>query len=202
MEIVKLRGYTSPSEMKGTETEKMQKSIDGVIKHDERKVVVKESIAVEETIRLCGPLEIVFEDGVTVRMNGEKPLFTNDPAEENAPGEEDERIYLKGDGKAVLKGDLEFYHANHVVLEDLVIEGRVGFEYCRNVRMERVTVRSEGDGIVLRRGCSGFILQYLTVEAGKEAVKCGEDLSRGPEIPGQGRGISSVILHDSALNET
>ena len=76
MEIVKLRGYTSPSEMKGTETEKMQKSIDGVIKHDERKVVVKESIAVEETIRLCGPLEIFFEDGVSVRMNGEKPLFT------------------------------------------------------------------------------------------------------------------------------
>ncbi len=208
MEIMKLCGYTTPEDFPGSPADRIQKALDAAEAEDIRKVVLRHSYTVDRTLFIPGQTEILFEEGASLTMTGEGPLFQNRIAKEegrNSWSFEDSRIYIRHEhGTApespVITGDFSFYHASYVVLEDLKIRGTVSFEFCREVRMERDEFFGKEQGIVLGRGCNNFILQRLKAGAEKTAVVLDTRIEKGPYVIGKDAEIHEIILRDSDLD--
>lgn len=199
MEELRLRGYTCPEDFAGS----VQKALDAAAEEDIRKVVFAGRYEVDQTIFIPSGMELVFRENASLSMMGEGPLFENEAAA--APGKnswtfEDSRIYLKGEAGSELCGDLSFCNAKYVVLEDIEIRGRVFFEFCREVRMERDRIQGTGEAVVLARGCNNFIMQHLRAEARENAVLLDARMENGPYVIGKDAEIHEIILRDSELD--
>ena len=202
MEELKLRGYTCPEDFSGDTADRIQKAIDTAEELDIRKVVLEGQYTVDRTILVPGQMEIVFRDA-RLAMEGEGPLLLNRVATEegkNSWSFENSRIYLKAVGSAVLQGDLCFYHAKYVVLEDLRIEGKVFFEFSREIRMERDEILGGENALVIGRGCNNFILQYLKAETKGAAILLDTRIEKYPYVIGKDAEIHEIILRESELN--
>jgi hypothetical protein len=203
MEELKLRGYVSPEDFDGTPADKIQKALDLAEKEDIRKVVIEGGYLVDRTVFIPSQTEIILKKDAFLVRTGEGPLFMNRVASEkgkNSWSFEDKRIYLKGEENAEIKGDLSFYHAKYVVLEDLRIAGTVCFEFCREVRMERDEITGKENAVVLERGCNNFIMQYLKLHAEDTALVLDTRLQSGPYVIGKDEEIHEIIFRDSQLN--
>ena len=202
MENLKLRGYVSPEDFGGTAAEKIQSALDLAEKEDIRKVVIEGSYLVDRTILIPSLTEIVLKKGALLVQTGEGPLFRNRVVSQegkNSWSFEDERIYLKGEEKAEIRGDLSFYHAKYIVLEGLTIHGCVFFEFCREVRMEHDEIFGKEKAVVLGRGCNNFIMQYLKAEAKAAAFVLDTRIQKDAYVIGKDEEIHEIIFRDSEL---
>ena len=204
MEITKLVGYTRPEGFPGkSDAVKIQKALNEAESEDVRKVVFHGQYTVDSTLYIPTQTELVFEAGTVLTYVGEGPLFTNRVANEPDKASwsfEDSLIYLKGAPGARLTGDLSFYHARYVVLEQLEIEGNVSFEFCREVRMEDDVISSPATALTVSRGCNNFILQRLTLKGGEAAVRIDAALAKGPYVTGKDADVHELIFKDSVLD--
>lgn len=202
MEELKLRGYVCPEDFEGSDAERIQKAIDTAEAEDIRKVVLDGQYCVDRTLLIPDQIEIVLKDQASLKMTGSGPLFLNRVACEegkNSWSFENARIYLKADGKACLTGDLCFYHAKYIILEDLTVRGKVFFEFCREVRMERDEFQGAENAVVIGRGCNNFIMQYLKACAEKSAIVMDPRIECGAYVIGKDAEIHEMILRDSEL---
>lgn len=203
MEELKLRGYVTPEDFQGNDSEKFQKAVDTAEAEDIRKVVIEKDYTVEKTILLPAEMQIVFKKGVNVTaQNG--VLFANKvkgDSEKASWSFEENWIYLNGEEGAELTGRLEFFHAGHIIIEDLKINGTIEFEFCREIRMERDTVISGEDAaIVLMRGCNNYIMQYNKIEGKKTAVLIDTKLQKGDYVIGKDTDIHELIIRANEMN--
>ena len=202
MEELKLRGYVCPEDFEGSDAERIQKAIDTAEAEDIRKVVLRGTYGVDQTLVIPDQTEIVFSADTTLAMKKEEPLFRNRVAAEEDKSSwsfENSRIYLKAEGPVNLVGDLWFRHAKYVVLEGLQIQGRLTFEFCREVRMERDEILGRENAVVIGRGCNNFIMQYLKARAEKSAFVLDPRIECGPYVIGKDAEIHEIILRDSEL---
>ena len=202
MEELKLRGYVCPEDFEGSDAERIQKAIDTAEQEDIRKVVLCGSYGVDRTLLIPDLTEIVFSKDTTLAMTGEGPLFRNRVAVEegkNSWSFENSRIYLKAEGPVNLVGDLCFWHAKYIVLEALQLQGKVFFEFCREVRMERDEILGRENAVVIGRGCNNFIMQYLKAKAEKSVFVLDPRIECGPYVIGKDAEIHEIILRDSEL---
>lgn len=204
MEITKLVGYTRPEGFPGkSDAVKIQKALDEAEAEDVRKVVFRGHYTVDSTLYVPTQTELVFAEGATLTYTGAGPLFTNRVANEPEKASwsfEDSLIYLKGATGARLNGDLRFFHARYIVLENLEIEGQVSFEFCREVRMEDDRISSQKTALTISRGCNNFILERLTLKGSGAAVRIDAALANGPYVTGKDADIHELIFKDSALD--
>ena len=203
MEITKLVGYTTPEGFPGkNDADKIQKALDAAEAEDVRKVVFRGQYEVGQTLFVPTQTELVFEAGARVTMTGEGPLFTNRVAgepEKNSWSFEDSFLYFKGAEGAVIEGGLSFYHARYIVLDHVVVEGSVSFEFCREVRMEDDRITASGTALTIGRGCNNFIMQRLSLKGEKEAVRIDASLSKGAYVIGKDTDVHELIFKDSEL---
>ena len=204
MEELKIRGYVTPDDIEAgrSDTEKLQKALYLSAGEDIGKVIVDRDLVIEETVKIPAGTELKFQDGVTV--TGTAPvLFENEicgNAEKASWSFEDKWIYIISEGNASLNGNIRFWHAGNLVIEDMEINGSVSFEFCREVRMERNTVRSDGDAaVVLMRGCNNFIVQYNRFEAEKNAFAADASLCGDGYVMGKDTDIHELIIRENEM---
>ena len=77
MEELKLRGYVCPEDFEGSDAERIQKAIDTAEAEDIRKVVLRGTYGVDQTLVIPDQTEIVFLADTTLAMKKEEPLFRN-----------------------------------------------------------------------------------------------------------------------------
>ena len=202
MEDLKMRGYVSPEDFEGAPAEKIQRALNLAEQEDIRKVVIEGHYHLERTVFIPSQTEIVFRKNAVLSGDGEAPLFMNRVASEEGKTSwsfEDERIYLKGEENAEIRGRLCFYHAKYVVLEGLKVSGGVFFEFCREVRMEHDEIQGRKEAVILSRGCNNFIMQYLKLEAEDAALLLDTRIQSFPYVIGKDEEIHEIIFRDSVL---
>ena len=158
---------------------------------------------VDKTVKIPAGMELKFSDGVAV-ISAAGVLFENEICGDDSRASwsfEDKWIYIIAENRAVLSGGLRFWHAGNVVIEDMTIRGAVSFEFCREVRMERNSVISDGDSAVtLMRGCNNYIVQYNRVAARKAAMTADASLCEGPYVIGKDTDIHELIIRDNEMD--
>lgn len=204
MEDLKLRGYVTPDDIEAaTDAEKLQEALYLAANEDIRKVIVDRDMTIDRTVKIPEKMELKLADGVTVTGTA-AVLFENEVCgkkERASWSFEDRWIYIVAEKKATLRGDLRFWHAGNVVIEDMTVYGSVSFEFSREVRMERNTVISAGDAaVVLMRGCNNYIVQYNRFEAKKAAVIADASLSCGDYVIGKDTDLHELIIRDNEMN--
>lgn len=201
MEELKLRGYTTPEDFEGTDTEKCQKAIDVAEAEDIRKVLIEKEYTLTEALKVPTQIEILVTK--TGALKGET-VFVNKVAtepEKNSWSFEDKQIYLKGEEGAKIEGDMKFYHAQRTVIEDLAIKGQITFEFCREIRMERDVIETAKDAaVVLMRGCNNYIVQYNTFKAAKAGIVIDTTKEEGAYVIGKDIDDHELIFKDNKFD--
>lgn len=193
MDEMKLRGYVTPEDFSGSDTEKLQQALDTAAEKDIGKVIVTGSYTVEKTLLVPEGMHLVFEDAA-VTTGGDFPLLQNTALTGKQPAWSFEEKYFYLSGKnARLTGDLLFFNADKIVVEDLAIAGRLIFDFARNLRVERVAFLGEG-GISLCRGCNNAIIQHITGESTLLTLDTAE--TPRPYAVGKEPDIHEIICRD------
>lgn len=199
-EELKLRGYVTPEDFEGNDTERCQKALDTSEKEDIGKVVFTGKYALTEALKVPSMTEVVLKEGA--ELSGET-VFENrvsGDAEKASWSFEDKFIYIKGEEGAAVKGDICFYHARNVVLEHLTVEGQVTFEFCREVRMEYDTVISgKCCAVKLIRGANNFIVQYNRFSAKKSGIRVSSTCEKGAYVMGKDVDNHELIFKDNEI---
>ena len=203
MEKLKLRGYVTPDDIEASnDTEKLQRALFLAAEEDIRKVIVDRSLVIDKTVKIPSGMEMKLSDGVTVTGNTDV-LFENEVygnKEKASWSFEDKWIYILSEGNAAICGNLRFWHAGNLVIEDMTIKGSVSFEFCREVRMERNTVISDNEtAITLMRGCNNFIIQYNRFEAGRTAFAADASLTGSDYVIGKDTDLHELIIRDNEM---
>lgn len=200
-EDLRIRGYVTPEDFTGTDTEKCQMALDTAEAEDIRKVVFAKEYKLKSALLIPTQTEVVLKKGAC--LSG-KTVFVNKVATEegkNSWSFEDKLIYIKGEKGAVVKGEVSFYHAKNVVLDGVTLDGELKFEFCREVRMENCTVKSEkAAGVTVMRGSNNFICQYNAISAKKQAVLLSAALAGGEYVVGKDKDIHEMIFKDNKLS--
>jgi len=201
---LKIKGFVTVNDVTGNDdAEKLQAALWLAVKEDIRKVVVDRNLKIGKTVVLPAGIEVKFAEGIKVACDTEL-LFTNEVStipEKASWSFEDKWIYLIGEKDAAIGGGIRFYHAGNLVIEDLTVNGNVSFEFCREVRMERNTIRSaKGPAVKLMRGCNNYIVQYNSFEAPGNVLAVDAALEEGAYVIGKDTDIHEVIVRDNTMN--
>lgn len=203
MDTLKIRGYACPEEYPGpNDAVRLQKALDAAEEADVRKVVLKRRYVLPQTVFISTQTELVLEEGAEIVLT-DGAVITNRIAgepEKNSWSFEDSLIYLKGTPGSKITGNLSFYHARYVVLDGVILDGGVLFEYCREVRMENVRIASTETPLWIARGCNNFILQHLSLTGGDSAILIDAGAAHKAAVIGKDPDIHELILKDSELN--
>ena len=193
---LKIRGYVSPEDFAGTDTEKLQNALDTAHTLDINKVIVKGEFVLEDTVKIHESTEVIF-DNARVSAKGEFPLFVNAGfvSKQNNIALEDDLIYIKGEN-SVLEGDIYFYNASRYVVEKLTIKGKIFAEFSRWGRIEYVDFEGE-NAIILGRGCNKTIIQYINAKTTDTAFVLDTSKSFGEYCVGKDADIHEIILRSS-----
>ncbi len=199
MEELKLRGYVTPEDFTGSDNEKLQKAMNTAVELDIRKVLIEKEYQVTGTVYIPEEIEVIFKSGSTVSGNG--VVLANQVANEPEKCSwsfENGRIYLKGEKGAKISGNVRLFHAGESVLDTLSIDGKVTFEFCREIRMEDCVVSSEEDAAVtLMRGCNNFIMQRNELQAKKIGILIDTSLAEGDYVIGKDTENHELIIRDN-----
>lgn len=202
MEELKLRGYVTPEDFDGTDTEKIQKAIDTAAEEDIRKVIIEKDYEVTETVKIPAGMEIKLTKGVTVKAAG-CTLFENAVLGDDSKASysfEDQWIYLLGAENSKFVGDVKFFHAGNIIIEDVVLDGSLTFEFCREIRMERDTINAPENAVTIMRGSNNYIMQYNTFNAKNCALIADTALKEGPYVIGKDEDIHELIVRENTFN--
>lgn len=177
-----MRGYVTPEDFTGTDGEKLQQALNFAAESDIRMVVLSGDYHADTVLTVPANMYVVLEGTLRADVQCEK--------HGNFSFEQD-RIYLKG-GK--IKGNLDFYHARHLVLEDLEVDGDVKLEFARDLRLENTKVTGK---LTIGRGCANAIAQKLQLGSVElTAVQGAQD------IPGREPNVRNIALRDSQVAGT
>lgn len=203
MEALKLKGFVTPDDIEApNDTEKLQRALFLSAEEDIRKVIIDRDLVIDKTVKIPAGMELKLSDGVTVTGNT-GVLFENEVCgnkEKASWSFEDKWIYIVSEGRSVICGNLRFWHAGNLVIEDMTINGSVSFEFCREVRMERNTVISEKEAAVtLMRGCNNYIVQYNRFEAAGTAFLADASLADGEYVIGKDTDLHELIIRDNEM---
>ena len=186
MEQYLLRGYVTPEDMEGNDAQRIQAALDLAKKLDINKVVLAGKYVAEEAVTLPAGMHLVLTGRLRIpAIRTERP--------ENCSFTQ-EWLCLEGDGW--LEGGLELFNCDHVTVDSLLIRGEVKLTYCRNVRMEAVTI-PEG-GIRIGKGCSNFFMQDLFIHGEDTAVILDAAMGDGI-VPGIDPTIQNIVVRRSGL---
>lgn len=186
MEKYLLRGFVTPEDMTGTDSQRIQAAIDLAGKLDINKVILEGSYVCQEPV--------ILPAGIHLQLNGRlqiPALRTRRPENYSFT-----QRYLYIDGTGRLDGDIELFNCEHVTVNNLTMFGHIRLEYCRQVRMERVTI-PEG-GIVLGRGCSVFSMQDMFIHGEETALRLDGNVGTGI-VPGIDPTIANVAVYRCGL---
>ena len=148
MEEILLRGYVTPEDFEGSDTQRLQKALQMAMEWDLRKVVLEGEYVAEQPIELPAPLHLEILPGAKLTAQLHTPIEKNYSFAKQ---------WLCLNGGGILEGDLQLFNCAHVTLENLTVTGKVSLEFCRWIRMEDV----ETSLLQLGKGCSEGIFQSL-----------------------------------------
>jgi len=179
----KLRGYLTPEDFVGTDTEKLQMALDQAAALDIRKVIVRDVYHVEQPLIIPDHMHLVLDGG---EIHGD----LQNAVSENYSFERD-RIYIQAN-KGRIVGSITLCHTRHVVLEDLEIDGEVQLGFCRDSRIEHTRISG---CLTLGRGTANVIVQDLQANAVRVTARKPElDCGREPLI-------RNIALRRSKINQ-
>ena len=185
MDKLVLRGYVTPEDFAGTDAEKLQSALDYAAKADIRKVVVSGDYAADQVLTIPAQTHLVLESGVLqADLQCEK---ISNYAFEQTP------FCIQGKG-GKLVGSLYFYNSRRAILEDLDVDGKVTFEYSREMRMERCKVSGQ---VQVGQGCANAIFQDL--EAGSFLIS--NKIFCGDIVPAKEPDIKNIVLRRSTISD-
>lgn len=185
MDKLLLRGYVTPEDFSGSDTEKLQAALDYAAKADIRKVVICGDYTADKVLTIPAQTHLVLESGV-LNANLQCEKISNYAFEQKPFC-----IQSKG-GKLV--GSLYFYNSRRAILEDLDVEGNVTFEYSREMRMERCKVAGQ---VQVGQGCANAIFQDL--ETGSFLIS--NKVFCGDIVPAKEPDIKNIVLRRSAISD-
>ncbi len=199
MNELKLRGFVSPEDFSGSDSEKIQQALDTSCKEDIGKVIIEGKYTLDKTVVVYSKTEVIFKNA-EISVSGDFPIITNDAAvnKQKAISFEDDLIYIKGEN-AVLNGDLSFYNGKRIVVEKMTVNGTVFFEFCRWARIEYVDFFAK-NAVVLCRGCNSSIFQYISAKTSETAFVMDTSLEKNEYCVGKDADIHEIILRSSSVD--
>lgn len=177
-----MRGYVTPEDFTGTDAEKLQQALNVAAESDIRMVVLSGNYVSDTVLTVPANMYVVLEGTLQADLQCEKNTIFSF---------EQDRIYLKG-GK--IQGDLDFYHARHVILEDMEIDGDVKLEFARDLRLENLKISGK---LTFGRGCANVIAQNLQLGSAELTAVPGAQ-----DIPGREPNVRNIALRDSQVTGT
>lgn len=186
MEKYLLRGFVTPEDMEGSDAQRIQAALNLAKELDLNKVVLDGEYVADQPVLLPAGMHLV--------VNGKLKLPVLRTARPENYSFTQSWLCLEGNG--YVEGDVELFNCDHVTVNFRLIRGEVKLEYCRNVRMERVTI-PEG-GIRIGKGCSGFFMQDMFIHGEDSAVVMDAAMGDGI-VPGIDPTISNIIIRRSGL---
>ena len=178
MEEILLRGYVTPEDFAGNDTQRLQQALAAAMEWDLRKVVLEGQYVAQESLTLPAPLHLEILPGAKLTAQLQTPIEKNYSFTKQ---------WLCINGGGILEGDLQLFNCAHVTLENLTVTGKIGMEFCRWIRMEDVNTAL----LELGKGCSEGIFQRLTGQVHLDTtIGCGE------AVMGIDPTIRSLIFRD------
>lgn len=196
---MRLRGYVTPEDFVGTDTQRIQQALDTSAKYDIGRVVLKGAYTVEETLYIAPMTDLVLEDA-TVTAAGDFPVLANRNLAETDKHNwtfQDQYITIRGSGK--FQGEVLLYNGFHVNIDGIDFEGGLRFSFTREVRL--FNSRFTGNkGLVLHMGSNNFIIQNLTANCTGPAVVLDATVEEPGYVIGKEAEIHDIILQDSCFH--
>lgn len=178
MQQLLLRGYVTPEDFTGTDTQRLQQALDTARKLDLRKVVLTGSYASQAPLTLFPGLHLCIEKNACLKADLESPVQTNYSFAME---------WLCIDGGGRLEGNIRLFNCTHVTVQDLTVTGTGSLEYCRWVRIEDCAM-----ALQLGKGCSECIFQRLNGPVVMDTA-----LGCGKTVAGIEPSVRSILLRDS-----
>jgi len=179
MQQLLLRGYVTPEDFTGNDTQRLQQALDTARELDLRKVVLAGSYAAQTPLTVFPGLHLCIQKGACLKADLESPLQTNYSFALE---------WLCIDGGGRLEGNIRLFNCAHAALQALTVTGTVSLEYCRWVRMEDCAM-----GLLqLGKGCSECIFQRLSGPVVMDTA-----LGCGKTVAGIEPSVRSVMLRNS-----
>jgi hypothetical protein len=194
-----LRGYVTPEDFEGTDTERLQKAFDASHELDVGRVVLKGSYTVEKTILIYGMTDLVLDDAA-ISATGDFPVLANvnfTEEDKHSWSFQDRFITIRGNGS--FEGDVLIYNAFHVNIDGIKFVGALRFAFTSEVRLYNSTFVGES-GVVLSMGNNNFIMQNLTADCKNSAIVMDATLDLYDYVIGKEPEIHEIILQDSTFN--
>ena len=174
-----MRGYVTPEDFSGTDAQRLQQALNVAAESDIRMVVLSGNYVSDAVLTIPANMYVALEGTLQADLQSEK--------NSNFSFEQD-RIYLKG-GK--IQGNLDFYHVQHLILEDTQIDGDVNLEFARDLRLENLHISGK---LTIGRGCANVIAQNLQLGSALfTAVPSAQD------IPGREPNVRNIAFRDSQV---
>jgi hypothetical protein len=195
----RLRGYVSPEDFSGSDTERIQKAFDTSHELDIGRVVLKGNYVVNETIWIHPMTDLVLENA-KLESNGNFPVLANrNLAEKDKHNYSFRDQYITIRGQGCFLGDVVIYNAFHVNVDGVEFAGELYFAFTKEVRLYNSKFTGE-NGVVLGVGSNNFIMQNLTSECKGSTVITDPTIEKYDYVIGQEPEIHDVILQDSTFN--
>ena len=196
---MRLRGYVTPEDFVGTDTQKIQQALDTSAKYDIGRVVLKGAYQVDKTLYIHPMTDLVLEDA-TLTATGAFPVLANRNLRETDKHSwsfQDTFITIRGNGK--FQGEVLLYNCFQVTIDGVAFEGGLRFSFTREVRLYNSRFAG-AQGVVLNMGCNNFIMQNLTVESTGSAVVLDATVEEPDYVIGKEPEIHEIILQDSCFH--
>ena len=123
MDEMLIRGYVSPEDFSGTDTEKLQAALNCAAQKDIRKVIVAGTYTVDAPLVVPARTHLLLQKA-DIRASGNFPVLTAEKHQNFSF--EQKWIYVEGEDSSI--GGMDFFNVSHIVLENLTITGPVTME--------------------------------------------------------------------------
>lgn len=196
---MRLRGYVTPEDFAGTDTQRIQQALDTSKELEIGRVVLKGSYQVEQTLWVHPDTDLVLE-GAVLTAAGDFPVLANRnlaESDKHSWSFQDEFITIRGSGKFV--GDVMLYNCFRVKVDGLEFEGTLRFAFTREVRLYNCKFSGK-HAVVMTMGCNNYIMQNLTADCTDVAVVMDATVEAPDYVIGKEPEIMGVILQDSCFH--
>lgn len=195
----KLRGYLTPEDFSGSDTERIQKALDTSHSQDIGRVVLSGSYNVDKTLFVHPMTDLVFEDA-TLFASGDFPLLANknlDEDEKHFYCFRDEFITLRGLGR--IEGEVVLYNAFRVKIDGVEFAGGLKLVFTEEVRLYNSKFSGKR-GILMGMGANNFIMKNLSSTCDGPAVVMDTASALSDYVVGKEPDIHDIILQDSSFS--
>lgn len=196
---MRLRGYVTPEDFEGSDTERIQKALDTSKELDVGRVVLKGNYTVDKTLWIHPMTDLVLENA-TLTATGDFFLLANknlSEADKHTYVFQDQYITIRGNGKFV--GDVMLYNAFHVNINGIEFAKALRFSFTHEVRLYNSRFTGE-NGVVITMGSNNFIMQDLVADCKGTAVVMDATIEEPDYVIGKEPEVHEIILQDICFN--